>query len=567
MSGVGPVLADMAEAPLGFAAATPAVIMALWGVLCLLAARAGLRPWAARGLAACGLALALAAALAGPGSLVGELVGGVLIVDRMATWFDVVIASGILAAVVADATEGPRGPWTHGMLLLAGAGAMLAVRAGDWGTLLAGLELAVLAAGLCLAGSDDPGGRRAARVWLWGQGLGAGILWLGVGLVVGATGTTGLHDLGGRVGAVFLRWGANTSQAAVDLLLGGNTLPAGLVAHARDAAVEGMAPAAMFIPGALLILAGLMVRAGVFPLLAGRIAVAGRAGLTGFVAVELVVRVAAIAALVRVFVAALHVPRVVFAPYGWGTAAAAIGGASALACGIAAARAADLRRLLAWGGAAQAGLAVLAIAAAANFVAHAGLRSGGLQIDDSYVWGHGAAEATVAAVLAGLAVGSLAAVGALAVASAADGGRGVPGLAGLGRRAPLAAAGLAVCLLALIGAPPTGGFVTRVALALVVFEDTNVAIRAALAAGAIGAALLAWAHLRALLVALSPGEGPAPRRAGAWVGAAIAALVLGAGLWGQGFMAMAEEAAAGVAFRPGGKGRREWLTRRDEPAE
>lgn len=561
--------ASGAEAPIGFAAAAPAVIVALWGVLCLLAARAGLRPWAARALPACGLALALAAALVGASvPLVGEMVGeGALIVDRLAAWFDAVIVAAMLAAVLADAAEGPRGPWTQGMLLLAGAGAMLAVRAGDWGTLIAGLELAVLACGLCLAGAGDAGGRRAARDWLLGQGLGAGILWLGVALVVGATGTTGLHDLGGRVGAVFLRWGANTTQAAVDLLLGNNPLPAGLAAHARDAAVEGMAPAAMFIPGVLLVLAGLLARAGVFPLLAGRTAVAGRTGLAGVVGVELVVRTAAIAALLRVFVSALHVPRVVFAPYGWGTAAAAIGGASVVVCALAAARAADLRRLIAWGGAAQAGLAVLALAAAANFVAHAGLRTGGVQLDESYVWGHGAGEAAVAAVLAGQAIFVLAAAGALAGAGAADGGRGVAGLAGLARRSPLAAASLAVCLLALIGAPPTGGFAARVALTLAIFEDSNPAIRAGLAAGALGTAILGWAYLRALLVTLSPGEGPAPRRAGTLVAAVIAALLLGSGLWGHGWMSMAEEAAAGVAFRPGGKGRREWIVRRDELAE
>lgn len=560
---------EAAEA-LGAAAAAPAAIVGLWGVLCLLAARAGLGGAAARALPATGLGLALLAALLGPAAPLGELVGGgALVVDGLAGWFDVVIVVATLAAVAGDPqAAGPRLPRTHGALLLAAAGAMLAARAGDFPTLLAGLELAVLAAGLCLAGPGDRAGQEAARAWLLGQAVAAGILWVGVGLLVGATGTIRLYELGGRASAVFLRWGAYNTQAAVDLLLGPDAMPAGLVAHARDAAVEGMAPAAMFVPGALLVLAGLLARAGAAPLLFGRPGLAGRAGLAGFVALEVVVRGAAVAVLLRVFVAVLHAPRVVYAPYGWSTAAALAGALSALVGGIAAARAADLRRLFAWGGVAQVGLVAVAAAAAANFVAHAGLRTGGLHLDDNYVWGHQAGEAAVAAALAGLAVFAIGAAGALAAGLAAEDGRGLSGLAGLTRRSPAAAAALTVCLLALIGAPPTGGFAARAALFLAVLEDTNPAIRAALVVGAIGSAILGWAYLRALIAALTPGEAAAPpRRAGTLAAGLTALLLLVAGLWGQVFMGAAEAAATGVAFQPGGPGRRDWTLRLREARE
>lgn len=556
----------------GIGPLVPSIIVGLWGVLCLLASRAGLPPVLARAVPASGLVLALAAAVAefmAVDLVGGRLADGALIVDKLAALIDVVVVAALGVTVVVDPQAGPRAPWARGMLLLAGAGAMLAARAGDWPTLLVGLELAALATGLCMAASGEEAGeageragRAAGRGWLLGQAVGAAILWLGIGLVVAATGTVKLHELGARIGSVFLRWGASTAQAAVDVLQGPEALPPGLIAHARDAAVEGMAPAALLIPGVLLVLAGLLARAGVWPLLAGRVAAAGRAGLTGFVAAELVLRTAAIAALIRVFVGVLHAPRVVYAPYGWGSAATVIGGVSALACAIAAVRAADVKRLLAWAGAAQAGLAVLAIAAAANFVAHAGLRSGGLQLEVHYTWGHGAGEAAVAAALAGQVVFTLGALGVLACAAAVQAGRGTVDFAGLGRRSPWLAGGLAVCLLALIGAPPTAGFPARWMWMTAVLEDSNPLVRAMLAAGTLAWALLGWALLRVLATALGPGDGGQPRRGATAVTLVVAGALLWTGLIGHGLWSMAEEASAGVAFQAGGKGRVEWMSRR-----
>ncbi|PCC66579.1 NADH dehydrogenase subunit N [Nannocystis exedens] len=574
----------MSEALVPFASA---LIVGLWGVLSLLAARAG-QPTAlgrlalGRAVPAGGLAFALVTALAGltAPELIGELQArGAIVVDRLAALFDALLVTVLLAAVVADPRSGtdPRATWGRGMLLLAGAGAMLTVRAADWASLCVGLELATLAGGLCLAAGREgepaegatAAGRESARTWLLGQGVGAGLLWLGVGLVVAATGTVRLHELGARVGAVFLRWGANTTQAAVDVLQAKEAMPAGLIAHARDAAVEGMAPAALYVPGALLVLAGLLVRAGAFPLLAGRTRVAGRAGLCGWVATELVVRTAAVAALIRVFVAALHAPRVVYAPYGWGTAAAVVAGVSVVVCGIRAVRAADLRRLLAWAGAAQVGLTLLAIAAAANFVAHAGLRAGGLEVADHYLWGHTAAEAAVAAAVIGHAVFVLAATAAMAAAASVHANRGLVDLAGAVRRSPVLAASLAICALALAGAPPTAGLPGRWWLFTAVLEDSNVLVRAMAAAAAAGAALVGWACLRPLLAALTPAPGEAerparPRGAALVVAAVLSGMLVGAGIWGQGVWNMAEEAAAGIAFQAGSKGRREWLSRAGE---
>ena len=76
--------------------------------------------------------------------------------------------------------------------------------------------------------------------------------------------------------------------------------------------------------------------------------------------------------LLRLFVTVLHAPRLVYAPYGWGTAVAVLGGLGAVLGAVAAARQAELRRLLAWATVANTGLVLLGLVAAADFYAHAG---------------------------------------------------------------------------------------------------------------------------------------------------------------------------------------------------
>jgi NADH-quinone oxidoreductase subunit N len=540
----------------------PLVIVALWGGLTPLAGRA-LSPAWARAVALVGLALALAAAatlLGAPELVVGEaLFGEALVADRLALALGLVVLVALAAGVAADAPA-PGAAARHGLLLLAGAGALLCAHAGDVAAVVAGLELACLATAALL-------GRDAARAgwhWLLGQGLAAAAMWTGLGLVYGATGTTRMGELAGRVSAVFLKWGASTVQAAVDLLQAPGELPAGLAGHARDAAVTGAAPAMLLVPGISLALVGLLARLGAAPLQLGSADVAGRASAAAGAAM-LVVRVAAAAALLRLFVAVLHAPRMVYAPYGWGTAAAAIGGLSAAVGAVAAARQSDLRRLVAWATVAHAGLVLLGMVAAADFYAHAGARAGGLGLGEHVDWGQQAGDAAVAAVLLTLAVHTLASLGLLAARATFDRGRGLVDLAGLARRAPLSAAAVAVCLLGLAGAPPTGAFVARVALLQAGFEDSNTLVRALLGAGVLAGAALAAACVRVIvgLWAAPVGE-PAPARPwGRAALAVLAAMVLGTGLFGQVSVAAAHAAAAGAGLWPGTTARREWVAPRE----
>ena len=548
-------------------ALAPLVIVALWALLMPLAGRApGATGGWPRALALFGLGLALAAALtllAAPELALGhELLAGSLVADRLALGVDLLVLVALLAIVAIEA-PGPGAAARLGAGLLVGVGVMLCAHAGDLTVLVAGLELACLAAAVLLWLGRDPAaaGGHAAWTWLMGQALAAGLWWLGLALIYGATGTTRLAELGGRVGAVFLRWGANTTQAAVDLLQSSAPLVPGLEAQARDAAVIGAAPAMLLVPGIALALAGLLARLGAAPLQLGLAAIVQRAGSSGAAAVLVLVRLAAAAALLRLFVGVLHAPRLVYAPYGWGTAVAVLGGVGAVVGAVLAARQAELRRLLAWATVAHSGLVLLGLVAAADFYAHAGARSRGVRISDHVDWGQSAGDLAVAAVLLMFAVHALACLGLLAAQAAFDRGRGLVDFAGLGRRAPLAAVAVALCLLGLAGAPPTGGFIARLLLLQAGLEDSNLLVRAALAAGVLASAALAWACLRvfALLWAEPAGELASGRGWARLVLAVLSAMVLGTGLFGQMSVEAARAAAAGAGLSPASAARRAWL--------
>lgn len=553
-------------------ALTPLLIVALWAVLTPLAGRAlvGVAPGWHRAVALTGIGLALAAALTLPGEPAlaagAALLGEALVVDRLGLALDLLVLVASAAIVAADPPR-PGAPARHGLALLAATGALLCVHAGDLAVLVGGLELACLASAALLWLARDPAdiaspgaSARAGFTWLIGQGLAAGLLWLGLALIYGAAGTTRLGELGGRIGAVFLRWGASQVQAAVDLLQGREALGDGLLVYARDAAVTGAAPAMLLIPGLALALAGLLARLGVAPLQLGLAASMQRAGGSGVGTALVLVRVAAAAALLRLFVAVLHAPRLVYAPYGWATAVAVLGGVSAAVGAVAAARQVDLRRLLAWAAVSHAGLLALGMVAAADFYAHAGARTGGLKISDHVDWGQGAGDAAVAAVLLTLVMAALASLGLLAARTAFDRGRGLVDLAGLARRSPVAAAAVAVCLLGLAGAPPTGAFIARLALLQAGLEDSNLLVRVALAGGLLASAGLAWACLRvlALLWSAPAGDAAAEPAGGAWargVLAVLAAMLLGTGIFGQVTVELARGAAAGAGLAPGSAAR------------
>ena len=547
----------------------PLVIVGLWAVLTPLAGPALERVPAGwqRAVALVGVALALIAAsslLWLPELAVGSTrLADALVVDRLALALDLLVLVA-MAAIVASDPPTPGAAARHGLVLLAGLGAMACAHAGDLTVLTAGLELACLATATLLWLARDRGGV-PALTWFMGQGLAAGLLWLGLGLIYGATGTTRLGELVGRVSAVFLRWGASNVQAAVDLLQSSARFDDSLLVYSRDAAVTGAAPAMLLIPGLCLALAGVLARLGVWPLAPGLSAVSQRTGASGVAAALVLVRIAAAAVMLRLFVAVLHAPRLVYAPYGWGTAAALLGGLGAVLGALAAIRASGLRALLAWATVANAGLVLLGMGAAADFYAHAGARSGGLKISDHVDWGQGAGDLAVAAVLLTLAMHALAALGLLVAHAALDRGRGLVDLAGLARRAPVSAAAIAVCLLGLAGAPPTGAFLARLALLQAGLQDSNLLVRVALASGTLAGVALTLGCFRVLATMWSDAPLETPPAGRGWARGTLlvlALLLLGTGLFGQVTVEAAQGAAAGAGLGPGTPARRAWVDAR-----
>ncbi len=159
----------------------------------------------------------------------------------------------------------------------------------------------------------------------------------------------------------------------------------------------------------------------------------------------------------------------------------------------------DVKRLFAWSSVAQVGYVTLGI----------GLdNAAGLTAALAHLVNHGVAKGAVFALLGGVALRSGA--GAL----------GVAGLAGLARRMPLTAFGLAIAGLSLVGVPGTAGFVTKWYLVLAALERGHGWVVAAILASSLLAALYVWrvvevAYLRPAPAGAARGEAPGPMLAAA----------------------------------------------------
>jgi len=165
-----------------------------------------------------------------------------------------------------------------------------------------------------------------------------------------------------------------------------------------------------------------------------------------------------------------------------------------------------------------------------------------------------------------LAMHALATLGLLAAHTAFDRGRGLVDLSGLAGRAPVSAAALAVCLLGLAGAPPTGAFLARMTLLQAGLQDSNLLVRLALASGILASLGLTLVCLRVLAqmwsTSASDAEVPAHR---GWARAtltSIALLLLATCLFGQVTFDAARAAATGTGFTPGTPARRAWVDSR-----
>ena len=527
------------------------------------------------------------------------LLGGRLLFDPMTALFDLVLCALMLAALVtvddADIEVDPSvrtgaggrevltglacGPERAALMFVATIGAMITIHAVDLMTLVVGLELAGVAAA-ALVGRGR--GREAAASgyrWLLVHGVSAAVLIMGLALIYGATSTLDLTRLGGKLSAVFTGWAAGSVQKAVEIL----TLPKlpiddSQIAVLRDAAVKGVAPAALFVPGLLLVIAGLVTRLGAVFLHRSlpEVYAAAPTGAASFA--DTVTRVAGALALIRVLLGVFNTARLVYAPYGWSVALGTLAMFSLIVGALMAARqpADELRRLVAWGSLHQAGWILLGLVAAGDFYAHAGLRPGGLQIGLAHDWGMESGDRAVTGILLLVVSSAIASAGvfaALAFRARRFGGRDE--LGGLARRRPWLALALAVCLLSWIGAPLTGGFVGRATVVFAGLSDNNPMVQGLVVAAVLGAVALATAVARVLLtmLAVAPDTAREPRgrldgvRRHTGIALAIAAILsLVIGVGGSTIWRPFQRAAAGSSLVPGSPQRGQRVERAMGPA-
>ncbi len=446
----------------------PAWITIAWAVLTavcqVLVAELSVRRWlplvAATGA---GLAAATCVSLLAQGSVLIHgivLFDGRLWVDYPSLGLDLLICLAVVAAVV---REESRRPASFDVLCLAAAGgSMLAAHAGDFVTLSIGLEVACLA----LAGMLAPRAVAATR-WMVPQAAAMAITWVGMALCYGGAGTLKWRDLSLQAVTVFTKWGAGTTQKAVEILLEPELpIAAGGIEQLRDAAVTGMAPAALFVPGLLLTFAGLSLRVGLFAGLR-------RASWSVFIARDGIVRLGAFGALFHLGITVVNVPRLTYPPYGWSFGLILACTVGLVLAAVGAFRAGDLRTRVLMTGLHQAACWGLALAAAGELFAYAGLTFAGVRHEAHYNWALESGEQVVAALGAMIASTAVATIGLMVVA---------PGRRAIGccRRAPILGIARTLLVLAFVGAPISAGFFARGWTTLAVLADSNLLVRVVL---------------------------------------------------------------------------------------
>ncbi|MGB1274602.1 MAG: hypothetical protein ACPG77_02540, partial [Nannocystaceae bacterium] len=315
------------------------------------------------------------------------LLGGRLWVDLPSVSLDLLICGGLLATLTCLPRE--RRPSAEALVLMAGVGAMLACHSGDFLTLLVGLEIGSLAMAGLLAPRSIAGLR-----WLIPQALTMALTWLGVVFLYGAAGSLQWRELSLNAVAVFTKWGAGTTQKAVEILLM-SELPLGIqgIEQLRDAAVTGMAPAALFIPGLILVVAGLCLRLTLTTGLA-------QAPWAWLLVRDGVLRLGVLGAMLHLLVSALNSPRLTYPPYGWSLGLSIVAGLVLVSSAIGVLRAHNPRVRVLCTGLHHAGWWVLSLVAAGEIYAYAGLRFAGVRHQGHYDWALETGEQVVAALFA-----------------------------------------------------------------------------------------------------------------------------------------------------------------------
>ena len=432
---------------------------------------------------------------------------GALVVDKFALYFKFIVL-GVLALLFLSSVEfaqrfRPYQAEFLGLVLFSATGLMLLPAAGDLITVYVSLELASLPmVALAAFTKTQVRSLEAGLKYLVLSAVSSAVLLYGFAFLYGATGTLRLFSTD-----------PGDPSIAHMLITGDPSVPFGSAAVLVGVvlAVAGfgfklsMVPFQMWTPD---------VYEGAPTPVAAFLAVASKAAAFGVV--------------LRLFHAALGPVST-----DWVLIFAVLAAATMTVGNVVAIAQSNVKRLLGYSSIAQAGymlVGVAAIAARSRDPADAGL---GIE--------------SVLFYLAGYAAMNLAVFFVVIAVTNRTGDDTIEGLAGLGRRAPLLAAVLALGLLSLTGIPPTVGFMGKLFL-------FNAAINADLVwlavVGVINSVVSAYYYLGIVrtMYLREPGDEPAIRApTPAWFALGVTgASVLVLGLWPGGLLEVARNAAAGL---------------------
>ncbi len=491
----------------------PLVIISAWSLLLLLTdafASATLRVFQRR-LALVGVGLAASAALVMFGDPAFDSGKKVFFAFLVVDQFSLLIDLGVLLAVAAVLLFAGDFARSHkfeygeqeALVLIAAAGMMMLGHANDLVTIFLGIETMSIAVYVMVGArwNSKRSSEAALKYFLMGA-FASAVLLMGIALLYGALGTTRLDEVASNVAVVFTKWGG--AQPWVEVLEKPGSLPNGVLAQAHDRAVAGMAPAALFVPGMLMLLAALLFKVGAVPLhmWVPDVYDGAPTPTTAFMASG--VKLAGVAALLRVFVGCLHQGRLVNAPYGWVDAVALVALLSMTVGNLAAIRQSNVKRLLAYSSIAHVGYLLVGVVAAGNLYGHS-MMGASLVAADQTKWAYATGDAAVSAVLYYTVTYAIATIGTFATVSWLGSQRRealrIDQWAGLASHHPGVALSMTVCVLSLMGLPPLAGFFGKLYVFRVAFENGNPALRYLVVAALVNSVIGAYYYLR-LIVAM-----------------------------------------------------------------
>jgi NADH-quinone oxidoreductase subunit N len=363
------------------------------------------------------------------------LVGGALAFDHFALFatFTICVSVALASLVVNDylTREGEDGPEVYGLILAAAIGGVVMVSANDLLVLFLGLETLSLSFYLLTASSRSrtQSGEAGLKYFILG-GFASAFFLYGVALLFGASGTTNLQSMA-KVFADEVTVPANDGLllAGIALLLVGFAFKVSLVPfHVWTPDVYQGAPTPIT-------------------------ALMGSVG-----------KVAAFAALIRVFMIALP-SRI----DDWRPAILVLALLTLVVGSVLAVIQTDVKRMLAYSSISHAGFILVGLEAASHI-------------------GHADADLGISSAMGYLFIYSILVIGTFAVASVVagqgDNATTLDAFKGLGKKRPVLALGMTVLLLAQAGVPLTSGFVAKFGIirAAVSVESYALAVAAMLAA-------------------------------------------------------------------------------------